>query len=83
MRLIFRKGERPCLVSLHKTGEVIEVVPTQLDKVGLDPFNKMRAWEQRLAKEEEIMQNRVKIKGFSSVQSSPFAVTVNTEKKDL
>ena len=79
---VFRDGERPCLVSLHRTSEVIEVVPTHLDKVGLDPVNEMRAWEQRLEKEEVIRAQQTKTIRQSLAAASPFAVAEDTKKKE-
>jgi len=78
-----REGERPCLVSLHTDGKLIEVVPTLLDRVGLDPTNEMRAWEQRLEKEESLRQRAPLLKKrFSILRSSPFAVTETNKKEE-
>ena len=79
---MYRDGERPCLVSLHRNSEVIEVVPTQLDQVGLDPVNNMRAWEQRLEKEEIIRRRQTKNMRQSLAASSPFAVSEDTKKTE-
>ena len=71
------------MVSLHTDGKLIEVVPTLLDRVGLDPVNEMRAWEQRLEKEESLRQRAPQLKRFSISRSSPFAVTeTNKEEED-
>merc|ERR1719155_69609 len=75
-------GERPCLVSMHATGALVEVVPTKLDRVGLDPVNEMRAWEQRLEKEEALRQKPRDPNRFSVSRASPFAVTVSEKKEE-
>ena len=80
--LIVRDGERPCLVSMHATGALVEVVPTKLDRVGLDPVNEMRAWEQRLEKEEALRQKPRDPNRFSVSRASPFAVTVSEKKEE-
>ena len=71
------------MVSLHTDGKLIEVVPTLLDRVGLDPTNEMRAWEQRLEKEESLRQRAPLLKKrFSILRSSPFAVTETNKKEE-